>query len=251
MLIYARENRFYEPKEVVRQMGILEDTVDIAYPQQPHCATVLVLDVSASMAGEKILELNEGLGAFIEALVQDDLARKRVDLAIITFGKDVRVACPFSPADQIHIPVLEPETFTPMGRALVRAMDLVEERKAEYRELGIDYYRPWIFLITDGRPSDMHPGDPFWDEVIVKVHGGEQEKRFLFWALGVDKADMKILKEIAPASRPPLLLKETRFFDLFVWLSKSLSRISDSSIGEQVTLDNPAGPDGWGVIPTD
>lgn len=232
-------------------MGILEETVDIAYPQQPHCATVLVLDVSASMAGEKILELSEGLRAFIRALNEDDLARKRVDLAIITFGKDVRVICPFSAADQVQDPVLEPETFTPMGRAIVRAMDLVEERKTEYRDLGIDYYRPWIFLITDGRPSDMHPGEPFWDEVVGRVHDGEKEKRFLFWALGVDRADMKMLKEIAPPTRPPLLLKETRFYDLFVWLSKSLSRISDSSIGEQVTLENPAGPDGWGVIPTD
>lgn len=232
-------------------MGILEDTVDIAYPQQPHCPTVLLLDVSASMAGEKIGELNRGLTTFIEVLASDDLARKRVDLCIITFGKDVRVQSPFSPAGQITCPALEPESFTPMGKALMRAMDMVEDRKQEYRDLGIDYYRPWIFLITDGRPSDMHPGDDFWHVVTTRVHEGERDKKFLFWALGVDKADMKVLKEIAPPNRPPLLLRETRFTDLFVWLSKSLSQISDSAIGEQITLENPAGPDGWGTIPTD
>ena len=55
-------------------MSKLQDRIEIANPQQPHCATVLLLDTSGSMAGEKIAALNEGLKLFREEVSKDDLA---------------------------------------------------------------------------------------------------------------------------------------------------------------------------------
>ncbi|MCX6693218.1 MAG: VWA domain-containing protein [Methanomicrobiales archaeon] len=231
-------------------MGALEEIVDIAYPQQPHCPTVLVLDTSASMAGFKIDQLNSGLAIFKDELVADELARKRVDIAVISFGKGVNVVHSFSSIEDFPPPVLEADGFTPMGKAISAAIEMVEKRKKEYRDTGVDYYRPWIFLITDGHPTDMQPGDNLWNEVISRVHNGERDKKFLFWALGVDKANIQILSQITPPTRPPLMLKETHFAEMFVWLSKSLATISDSRIGEQITIENPTGPQGWGSVPT-
>ncbi len=227
----------------------LENLVDIPFPQHPHCAMVLVLDTSASMAGTKIAELNEGLNILSTELLEDDLASKRIDIAIVTFGKGVNVVSEFVGISEFSPPVLEAGGYTPMGEAILKGIDLIEARKAEYREIGMDYYRPWIFLITDGQPTDMRRGDDMWERVLQAVHSGEEEKKFLFWALGVDQANMALLREISAPSRTPLQLKEARWGEMFLWLSRSLARISDSRIGEQISLENPTAPDGWGVIP--
>lgn len=46
----------------------------------------------------------------------------------------------------------------------------------------------------------------------------------------------------------PVRLRGLAFADMFRWLSSSLSAVSRSSVGQQVTLVNPAGPAGWASI---
>ena len=53
---------------------------------EPRCPCLLLLDVSMSMQGEKIRELNGGLRAFEEELKGDSLGAKRVEVGIVTFG---------------------------------------------------------------------------------------------------------------------------------------------------------------------
>ncbi len=230
-------------------MSILND-VEIANPQHPHCATLLLLDTSGSMEGDKIRQLNEGLRLFKEEILQDELARKRVDLAIVTFGEGVNVVQNFCSVEESIDMEFTAGGLTPMGYALTTAMDLIEQRKSEYKAKGIDYYRPWIFMITDGEPTDMKPGDPKWNATINRLHEGEAGKRFLFFAVGVEPANMQLLKDLAPSNRPPLRLKKDRFRELFTWLSKSTRKTSTSKIGDVVTLENPTGPEGWGEIVT-
>jgi uncharacterized protein YegL len=229
----------------------LEDIVEIAYPQQPHCPTILLLDISGSMVvGDKISQLNDGIKAFKEEIGQDDLARKRVDVSVITFGSKVEVVHEFSSVEDFNPPELVADGLTPMGGAIKKTLEVLEKRKDDYKKEGIDYYRPWIFLITDGEPTDMNEGDEKWDEIVSGIHKGEEEGRFLFFAVGVDSADMDTLKKISPPGRTPIKLKENHFKEMFLWLSKSQAKVSASSMGEQVVLDDPLGMNGWGEIPT-
>jgi uncharacterized protein YegL len=215
-------------------------TDDFAENPEPRCPCLLLLDVSGSMAGDPIRELNEGLKAFRDELVADELAAKRVEVACVTFGP-VNVTTGFESASVFAPPWLPVGGDTPMGEAIVRGLDLVRERKSAYRTNGIAFYRPWVFLITDGAPTDE------WADAASKVRDGEASKAFAFFAVGVQGANMAILKQIAV--REPILLQGLKFRSLFQWLSNSMKSVSRSMPGDQVQLKNPKdGPEGWAQI---
>ncbi len=206
---------------------------------EPRCACVLLLDTSGSMSGQPIAELNAGLQVFHQALTADGLAAKRVEVAIITFGP-VEVKQDFANPTAMSMPMLRAADVTPMGEAITRAVDLVEARKRTYKSSGIAYYRPWIFLITDGAPTDG------WQAAAAAVRQGEEEKRFMFFAVGVQGADMGTLRKISV--REPLSLRGLEFSKLFTWLSSSLGSVSRSSTGDTIALENPTTPSGWAQV---
>lgn len=228
-------------------MSQLEEQIEIANPQHPHCATVLLLDTSRSMAGEKIKGLNDGIKLFKDDISSDELASRRIDLAVVSFADTTSVVHQFSSIDDFEPPVLKASGSTAMGEAILRATDLVEQRKEHYKQQGIDYFRPWVFLITDGGPTDMKKGDAKWNEVVKRVRDGEANRKFMFFAVVVEPGNFDLLAQIAPENRPPEKLKGTKFSELFEWLSKSQARVSASSVGEAVKLESPAAA-GWAEV---
>ena len=203
---------------------------EFAMNPDPRCACVLLLDTSGSMAGEQLAALNKGLQSFQEALQEDPLAKRRVEVAIVTFGNGgVQKVQDFVTVDQFAAPMLSAGGTTPMGEGINLALDLVAERKTQYKSNGIAYYQPWVFMITDGAPN---PGSP-WESAAERIKGDVTAKSLAFFGVGVADADMNVLSKITPRA---IKLDGLRFNELFVWLSQSQKRVSASKPGEQIAL---------------
>ena len=204
---------------------------------EARCPCLLLLDTSYSMQGNPIQALNKGLIAYKDELSEDSLAMKRVETAIVTFGGSVQVNTTFCTTENFQPPSLEPQGNTPMGAAINEGLEMIRQRKEEYRQNGISFYRPWVFLITDGAPTDE------WSHTASLIKEGEDSKAFAFFAVGVEGANMEILKQISV--REPLKLDSLKFQELFVWLSNSMKAVSQSVPGDIVKIESP---EGWAEI---
>ena len=223
-------------------MSGLPSSSDFAVNLEPRCACALLLDRSASMSGPKIDQLNEGVRLLFSEIQKDELARNRVELSIVSFGGSVDTDLDFQPISSVQPPILQAGGDTPMGSAIRTGIEAIASRKAIYKANGVKYFRPWLFLLTDGEPTDDE-----WEMQAVAVHNGTAAKQFEFFAVGVDGANLATLKRIAPPERPPLQLNGLNFSALFQWLSASLSQVSRSAPGT-AGLNLP--PVGWGTAST-
>jgi uncharacterized protein YegL len=192
------------------------------------------------MQGAPLDALNEGLQTFRDDLTKDELAKKRVEVAIVTFDNNIKLAQDFVTADQFESPLLTAQGQTHMGAGISYALDLIAARKSEYRNNGITYYRPWVFMITDGEPQGE--SDRAVEEASQRIKEEEANKRVAFFAVGVEGANIARLAEIV--DRTPVKLRGLDFREMFIWLSASMQRVSHSKIDEQVALPPP----GWGTV---
>ncbi len=211
---------------------------EFAENPEPRCPCVLLLDTSGSMEGESIQQLNSGLQAFREELYTDCLSMKRVEIAVIKFGP-VRVVQDFATADMFDPPEMKAAGDTPLGAAVGHGLTILKNRKEVLRQNGIKLFRPWIFLMTDGEPTDR------WDHLPQLVRAGEESKSFSFFALGVKDANFEVLRQIA--QREPLKLNGVRFREFFLWLSASLKNVSRSTPGDSVSIPDYK-PYGWAEV---
>lgn len=212
---------------------------DFAMNTEPRCPVVLLLDNSYSMSGAPINALNQGLREFKIDLMNDPLAQKRCEIAVVSFGP-VQIVSDFQTVDAFEPVTLLPAGNTPLGGAVLEGLNMLEQRKQAYRRNGVTYYRPWVFLITDGAPTDQ------WQAAADAVKRGEANKAFSFYAVGVEGADFNILSQFS-MERSPIKLKGLSFIELFRWLSASMQSVSRSTPGgAPAALPSPAG---WGEAP--
>ena len=220
----------------------LQAAVEFAENPEARCACAVLVDTSGSMQGEKIRALNEGIHCLKTSLAGDPLAALRIELALIGFNNQITVHQDFATVDRFSPPELKAEGLTHMGSAVLKALEMTESRKALYKANGVRYYRPWVFLITDGEPQGEP--DTVFEEAIRRVHEAATAKRVAFFGVGVAGANMQVLTRLCPPGRPPLTLAGLNFVELFVWLSSSMSQVAKSKVDDQVALPPP----GWGAV---
>lgn len=216
-------------------MTSLDDLADNPTKRVPVC---LCLDVSSSMDGEAIEQLNEGVKLFYEAINDDVVAKQSADVCIVTFSDDATNVQDFESIADESAPRFSAGGWTNMGAGVNLAMDLLDERKKEYQDNGVEYFQPWLVLITDGEPTDDYKN------AARRTSDLANNKKLTIFPIGVEGADMQCLAEFSPR-RKPIMLKGLNFKEFFQWLSQSVAITSHSKPGEAVKLPDT---DDWGTL---
>ena len=204
---------------------------------EPRCPCILLIDASASMRGNRIDAVNNGIREFRKAILQDPVAASRAELAIVAFNHQHRLAQNFVTAQEFEPPTITASGATNISGAIHNGITILEQRKRTYRANGIESYRPLVILITDGEPT---ADDPELLQNISDYIASQEEGRHLtFFTFAVDGANLQKLGAIAPPNRPPVMLHEARIENLFLWLSNSMSAMTHSQPGERIRLPTP------------
>lgn len=183
--------------------------VEFAENANERTPCILVLDCSGSMRGEPIKQLNTGLQALEKELKEDIDASSRVQLLVIkAYGKDdAEISADWVDAMNFTAPIMEASGLSPIGKAMELALQKIEEQKCLYDSCGITSKRPWIFLISDGEPTDYG-----WELAAAKCREAQQNKKVVIHAVGTQGANLdKLAKFSLMAPKRLSGLKFTEF----------------------------------------
>lgn len=161
---------------------------------------ILLLDISGSMAGEKVAALNMAVREMLDTFGSQSAQEQSIHVSIITFGGCVHVHTPLTPAAQVKWSDLHADGGTPLGEALSEAKRLIEDRQ----QIPSRAYRPAVVLVSDGQPTDE------WQHSLREfIDAGRSSKcDRMAMAIGAD-ADEKILSEFIAGTLHTLYYAET------------------------------------------
>lgn len=209
-------------------------------------AVCLCVDTSGSMSSSgRIKKVNEGLLRFLEETKNDTRAFKSTDLAIVTFDSSVKVVTDFTPLTGISIPLLYANGSTEMGKGVLKSIEILEKRKNFYKANGIDYYRPMLFVFSDGGDNGSRID---FQDAVLKVKEYSNSRKVIAFGIAVDRDSNK--EELTRiTNRPAAELNACKFIEFFEWLSKSVCNVSRSSTTDTTVALPPTNTwAGWDTV---
>jgi len=203
---------------------------------------ILLLDVSSSMSGDKIENLNKAVKDMLDTFAQEEKMETEILVSVITFGNQVELQVPYTKASQVQWQDLQANGMTPMGTALKMAKAMIEDKEVTPSRA----YRPTIVLVSDGQPNDS------WEKPLEDFISEGRSSKCFCWAMGIGQnADKSVLECFI--SKTPFLANETpnyvfeakeaqdihRFFQLLTMSTTSRTHAENPNmIAASVELEN-------------
>ena len=197
----------------------------------------LLLDTSGSMRGEPIESVNIGLRAMLATLRQNPYALESVYLCIVTFDSVITEVLPLTALEQISMPdIVCPQSgATFLGEGLRHICDQVEREVKKSTPEQKGDWRPLLFIMTDGKPSDtMAYGD-----IIPRVKAAH------FASVIACAAGPKSVPDQLKLLTDNVVSLDTMdshaFSSFFQWISATVTAGS-ASMGAKASMDLPPPP---------
>lgn len=185
-------------------------------PAAKPLPVILLLDVSGSMCGEKIQNLNNAVKDMLETFRDTENGETEIHVAVITFGAEVKLHQPLASAGGINWHDLSASGGTPLGTAFEMAKAMIEDKNV----VPSRAYRPTVVLVSDGKPTDN------WEKPLNDfISGGRSSKcDRMALAIGAD-ADESVLGKFIEGTSYPLYYAENakQLRDLFKFVTMSIT----------------------------
>ena len=153
---------------------------------------VFLVDVSGS-TGEgpdpDIRHINTAIGKLFENLRSPSPSSKLadeidcVDVCLISYHNTPETVIGWSIASNlpISVPQLTPKGETRTADALDHALNEIADRLRDLKATKTPFGMPHIVHLTDGKPTDMQPGDARWSEIqgkLARIDGTLNKERY-------------------------------------------------------------------------
>jgi len=186
-------------------------------PTAKPLPVILLLDVSGSMGGAKIRNLNAAVRDMLAIFRDTETSEIEIHIAIITFGAEVNLHQELASASDISWNDLSAGGMTPLGTALKMAKAMIEDKSV----VPSRAYRPTVVLVSDGQPNDDWEGP--MDNFIKDARSSKCDRMAM--AIGAD-ADEEVLGRFIAGTKNPLFYaenaKQLREFFKFVTMSVTI-----------------------------
>ena len=198
----------------------------------------LLIDTSGSMTGEPIESVKVGLEAMLSSLRGDPFALESANISIITYDREVKVILPLTPLEDIQLPEITcPESGpTNMGAALKTLCKQIDSEVHLSTPTQKGDWMPLLFLMTDGKPSDIME----YNEAIPEV----KKRKFatIVACAAGSKAKTEPLLQLTDQVYTLDTMDKSSFSQFFKWVSSSIG-VGNRSIGATSDLILPPPPE--------
>lgn len=113
-----------------------------------------LVDVSESMVGEPIQQVENGMRQIVQELRTDPYALETAFISVIAFAGKAKSLSPLTELYKFYPPTFPIGGGTSLGAALDFLMDDIDRNVVKTTEERKGDWKPIIFLFTDGTPTD-------------------------------------------------------------------------------------------------
>lgn len=197
----------------------------------------LLIDMSGSMSSY-IPDLESGFDKFKESILTnpqiDAAQRQNINICVIGFGgQGAYVLSDTAPVMNLHKPAFYADGTTPLGAAINLALDIHEERKAMLDSIGKPRKRAWMYIMTDGNPTDDY------QQAVARLQDAIKRKSFNVYIIGIgDQFNEALMSTIVQPDRVLKILNNDAGL-IFEFASSSLAVVSGSVPGQKIQFSIP------------
>jgi uncharacterized protein YegL len=153
---------------------------------------ILVVDVSLSMSGGPLAEINKALPAMQQAIIDDPTTGEIARVAMVTFSDSATCVLPLCDIAQARLPMLSVEGGTNFAEGLRVGRESIVSGIQAYPK-GTSYHQPVVFFISDGEHNSFQR----WEAEFAQLTDKQDKYGAQVVSFGFGEANRDVIARVS------------------------------------------------------